>query len=132
MPTVGAADLLGARGDAGTFIVRGIGWSVIPVVATIWVNRRTPSNVRATVQSFLGQAESVGEITGGVLLGVVAQWSMLPIALTGSAGLFLLTFVIVTRSRAGRSEPAEINASPPSRTAAGLRYIQGRWSVSAA
>lgn len=91
-------------GVAGTFVVRGLGWAIIPAVASIWVNRRTPSNVRATVQSFLGQAESVGEITGGVALGAVAQWSTLPIALTGSAGLFLLTFVIVARSRAGREE----------------------------
>ena len=89
-------------GIAGTFVVRGIGWAIIPAVATIWVNRRTPSNVRATVQSFLGQAESVGEIAGGVALGAVAQWSTLAIALTGSAGLFLLTFAIVTRSPAGR------------------------------
>ena len=89
-------------GVAGTFVVRGIAWAIIPAVATIWVNRRTPSNVRATVQSFLGQAESVGEIAGGVALGAVAQWSTLPIALTGSAGLFLLTFAIVSRSTAGR------------------------------
>jgi len=91
-------------GVAGTFVVRGLGWSIIPAVATIWVNRRTPSNVRATVQSFLGQAESVGEITGGVLLGAVAQWTTLPLALTGSAGLFLLAFAIIARSRAGRVE----------------------------
>jgi len=91
-------------GVAGTFVVRGLGWAIIPAVASIWVNRRTPSGVRATVQSFLGQAESVGEITGGILLGAVAQSSTLPLALTGSAGLFLLTVVIVTRSRAGRAE----------------------------
>jgi uncharacterized membrane protein len=60
--------------------------------------------VRATVQSFLGQAESVGEIAGGVLLGAVAQWTTLPLALTGSAGLFLLAFAIIVRSRAGRAE----------------------------
>lgn len=96
-------------GVAGTFVVRGLAWAIIPAVAMIWVNRRTPSNVRATVQSFLGQAESVGEIGGGLLLGAVAQWSTLPIALTGSAGLFLLTFVIVSRSTAGRAaDPAAV------------------------
>lgn len=94
-------------GVAGTFVVRGLGWAIIPAVASIWVNRRTPSGVRATVQSFLGQAESVGEITGGILLGAVAQWSTLPLALTGSAGLFLLAFVIIGRSRAGRVERVE-------------------------
>lgn len=90
-------------GVAGAFIVGGLGWSIIPAVAAIWVNRRTPSGVRATVQSFVGQAESVGEITGGIALGVVAQSSGLSVALTGSAGLFLLTLAIVARSKAGRS-----------------------------
>jgi MFS family permease len=92
-------------GVAGTFVVRGLGWAIIPAVAAIWVNRRTTSNVRATVQSFLGQAESIGEITGGIALGVVAQASSLSVALTGSAGLFLFTLAIVARSRAGRREP---------------------------
>jgi hypothetical protein len=92
-------------GVAGTFVVRDVAWAIIPAVAAIWVNRRTPSGVRATVQSFLGQAESVGEITGGIFLGAVAQWSTLPLALTGSAGLFLLAFVIIARSRAGRLDP---------------------------
>lgn len=94
-------------GVAGTFVVRGLGWAIIPAVAAIWVNRRTPSGVRATVQSFLGQAESIGEISGGLALGAVAQWSTVPIALTGSAGLFLLTFAIVRRSRAGRRTPTD-------------------------
>jgi len=94
-------------GVAGTFVVRGVAWAIIPAVASIWVHRRTSSGVRATVHSFLGQAESVGEITGGMMLGAVAQWSTLPLALTGSAGLFLLTFVIVSRSRAGRAEQVE-------------------------
>lgn len=91
-------------GVAGAFVVRGLGWSIIPAVASIWVNRRTPSGVRATVQSFLGQAESVGEISGGIVLGAVAQWSSLPLALTGSAGLFLVAFAIIHRSPAGRAE----------------------------
>ena len=98
-PNVGA-------GVVGTFIVRGMAWVIIPTVATIWINRRTPSDVRATVHSFLGQAESIGEITGGITLGIVAQVSSLSVALTGSAGLFLMAFVIVARSRAGRAEVA--------------------------
>ena len=49
-------------GLAGTFLTRGVAFAVIPVVATMWINRRATSDVRATVQSFLGQAESVGEV----------------------------------------------------------------------
>lgn len=89
-------------GIAGTFVVRGVGWAIIPAVATIWINRRTPGSVRATVHSFLGQAESVGEIAGGIALGVVAQATSISVALTGSAGLFLLAFGIVARSRSSR------------------------------
>jgi len=99
-------------GVAGTFVVRGLGFAIIPAVAAIWVNRRTTSKVRATVQSFLGQAESIGEITGGIMLGVVAQVSTLSVALTGSAGLFLLTFVIVSRSKAGRPAESDFASAP--------------------
>ena len=64
------------------------------------------------MHSFLGQAESIGEISGGITLGIVAQVSSLSVALTGSAGLFLLAIGIVARSRAGRAEvtvqPADV------------------------
>lgn len=95
-------------GLAGTFITRGIAWSVIPVVAATWVNRRATSDVRATVQSFLGQAESIGEISGGIALGALAESAGVPWAFTCSAALFFLSALLVWRSPAGK----ELEPSP--------------------
>lgn len=92
-------------GLAGTFITRGVAWSVIPVVATTWVNQRATSDVRATVQSFLGQAESVGEIGGGIALGSLAQAAGVPLAFSVSAACFTLAGILVFRSKAGRAGP---------------------------
>jgi len=89
-------------GFAGTFLVRGVAFAVIPVVAAMWVNRRATSEVRATVQSFLGQAESVGEISGGIVLGGLAQTAGLPLAFSASATLFFLSAWLVFRSPAGK------------------------------
>lgn len=88
-------------GVVGSFMVRGLSWSVLPVVAEVWVNRQAESESRATVQSFLGQAESAGEILGGIVLGVVARQFDVPIALYGSALLFAASAVFVWRSRSG-------------------------------
>ena len=61
-----------AYGVAGALLFRSAA-SVIPVVGAVWVNRQARSEVRATLQSFLGQAGSLGEVAGGLLLGGVAQ-----------------------------------------------------------
>lgn len=85
-------------GLAAVFLARGIGMRVVPVVAAIWVNQRATSDVRATVQSFLGQAEAIGEVGGGIALGIVAQQLGLSTALVCSASLFALTVLLVRRS----------------------------------
>ncbi len=84
----------------GVFLVRGIAWAVIGAVATAWVNRRAPSEARATVNSFLGQAESIGEVNGGIALAIVAESAGIPTAFVVSAALFALTAVVVARSPA--------------------------------
>ena len=53
-------------GGAGVLLARGISFNVTRAVSVIWVNRRTTSDVRTTMHSFLSQAESAGEIVGGV------------------------------------------------------------------
>ncbi len=55
-----------------------------PLAETV-VNRQDDSSVRATVISFLGQAESLGQVIGGTALGVVAQLATVPWALSGAA-----------------------------------------------
>ncbi|MDJ0789663.1 MAG: MFS transporter [Myxococcota bacterium] len=86
-------------GLAGALLVRGIGFSVTRVVSVIWVNRRATSEVRATLQSFLAQAEYLGEIVLGISLGVVAQLAGVPLAVAIAASLLAVAGVLVVRSR---------------------------------
>ena len=58
-------------------------------VSVIWVNRRATSDVRATVQSFLAQAEYFGEISLGFGLGVLAQATSIGLAMLGSCALVI-------------------------------------------
>ena len=89
-------------GMAGALLVSGIAWPVTRTVGVIWVNRRTSSDVRATLQSFLAQAEYVGEISLGIALGILAQGAGIPVAMMGSCVLIGSAGVLVARSRAGR------------------------------
>jgi MFS family permease len=89
-------------GIVGVLFVSGIAWTVIRSVSVIWVNRRATSDVRATLQSFLTQVESTGEIIGGITLGIVAQSASITVALTCSAALLACATIVVARSRAGR------------------------------
>jgi MFS family permease len=88
-------------GMAGVLVVEGIARTVTRCVSVIWVNRRATSDVRATVQSFLAQAEYAGEILLGVGLGIVAQATSIAIAMIGSCALVAGAGVLVVRSRAG-------------------------------
>ena len=84
-------------GGAGVLLVSGIAFNVTRTVSVIWVNRRTTSDVRATVHSFLDQAECIGEISGGFALTLLAQVAGISIALLASTG------ALVARSRADRA-----------------------------
>ncbi len=86
-------------GMAGILLVTGIAEPVTRAVSIIWVNERATSEVRATVQSFLSQAEAFGEIGAGVLLGALAVAVDMSLILTLSAALFSSASVLVARSR---------------------------------
>lgn len=85
----------GVTGSAGILIVGGIGMTVTRAVGVIWVNRRATSEVRATMQSFLGQAEYFGEIMFGVSFGILAQATTITAAFTAACLLFAATGLIV-------------------------------------
>jgi DHA3 family tetracycline resistance protein-like MFS transporter len=74
------------------------------------MNRELPSHVRATVLSMLGQAEALGEVCGGPMLGVVATLRTVRAALVGAAVILLPAFPLFGRARprgdAPRIEPA--------------------------
>jgi DHA3 family tetracycline resistance protein-like MFS transporter len=46
-----------------------------PIAAT-WLNQHLPSHVRATVLSMVGQADALGQVAGGPIVGVVALRSL--------------------------------------------------------
>lgn len=80
-------------------VVQGTARNVARTVTIGWTNHFTSAANRATVHSFVGQAQSLGEISGGVVLGVVAQQVGVVEALTLSA----LTYVVVAAfARRGR------------------------------
>ncbi|MBI1813659.1 MAG: MFS transporter [Deltaproteobacteria bacterium] len=87
---------------AGVLLVSGISLTVTRCVSVIWVNRRATSDVRATVQSFLAQAEYFGEISLGIALGILAQATSIAVAMMGSCALIACAGALVVRSRAER------------------------------
>jgi len=99
-------------GSVGVLLVSGITFNITRTVSVIWVNRRTTSDVRTTVHSFLGQAESSGEIVGGVALALFAHVAGIPATLMFSAALIALTGVIVARSDADHGPAAATHAGP--------------------
>ena len=70
------------------------------------MNRRTTSEVRATLHSFLSQAESVGEIIGGLALALVARAADASVTLITAAALIALTCLLVARSRTDGPAPS--------------------------
>lgn len=86
-------------GCAGVLLVSGIALNVTRAVSVVWVNRRTPSDVRATVHSFLSQAETIGKVAGSLALAGLAQASGMSAALLASGTLFALAAAAVARSQ---------------------------------
>jgi MFS family permease len=97
-------------GGIGVVLASGITFNVTRAVSVIWVNRRTATEVRATVHSFLSQAESVGEIIGGFALAALARAGGISTTLVVSGALVGLAGLLVIRSRADR-EPTPAKPS---------------------
>lgn len=92
-------------GSVGILLVSGIAFNVTRTVSVIWVNRRTTSAVRATIGSFLDQAEAIGEICGGLALAVIAGIAGMLITILTAAAIIALTGALVALSRADRVNP---------------------------
>jgi predicted MFS family arabinose efflux permease len=89
-------------GSLGVLLAAGIAFNVTRTVSVIWVNRRTTSDVRATVHSLLSQAETIGEIAGGFALALIAREAGTSATLVTGAVLVALAGTLVARSRADR------------------------------
>ena len=71
-----------------------------------WANRDAPSEVRATVHSLMGQTTAFGELTGGLLLGALAQATSIRLVLFIAAGLWGLSALLATRGIEKRPVPS--------------------------
>jgi MFS family permease len=98
-------------GGVGVVLASGIAFNVTRTISVIWVNRRTTTEVRATMHSFLSQAESVGEIVGGAALAALARAGGISTTLVVSGALVGFAGLLVVRSRADRM-PAAITGEP--------------------
>ena len=99
--TVGAIGLAGApeevSASAAVLFVAGIALPLTRTIGTICVNQQTTAEVRATVHSFLAQAEYVGEIACGLAIALVARLAGLSSALVSCGALFAVAIVLVGR-----------------------------------
>jgi len=93
-------------GGLGVMLAVGIAFNVTRAVSVIWVNRRTTSDVRATVHSFLSQAEKIGAIVGGFGLALLAQATSIAFTLVTSGVLIAWVGAVVGRSRADSPDRA--------------------------
>jgi MFS family permease len=98
-------------GGVGVLLLNGTAATVTRPISVIWVNRRTTSDVRATVQSFLSQAESMGEFCGGVLLAALVQARGISVTLLTAGALLAVTGTTVARSRADRAPMPMLSGS---------------------
>lgn len=95
--TIAAAGAL-ALALSPWFTIALIGWAVLDVagetaysLTEAMANRHADSSVRATVVSFVGQSQAVGEVSIGLALGTVAQFVSVPFALAIAAALFAVS-----------------------------------------
>jgi DHA3 family tetracycline resistance protein-like MFS transporter len=65
-------------------------------ISSAWINKELTSKARATVLSMLGQIDAVGQILGGILMGVIANVLGLRAAMIG-VGLLLLPTLLLYR-----------------------------------
>lgn len=105
---IGSIDVLAPV--AFLYFVQGGLLDLTDPLITTWTNAFAPDRVRATVHSFVGQTRALGEIGGGVILGIVASVSGVPLALIIAGGLFIVASTVAIR---GRPEIEAALASPP-------------------
>ena len=63
-----------------------------------WMNQRLDPDVRATILSLTGQAESVGQAIGGLVIGMLANVLTVPLALLAAGGLLVPALGFIRRA----------------------------------
>lgn len=67
-------------------------------VTTAWANESTTSSARATVLSFIGQADGVGRVVGGPLLAGLAELTSIRWAILAAAALWGCAALVARRA----------------------------------
>lgn len=68
--------------------------AAVPLIEA-WTNVHATDKHRATTHSFVGQIEALGEMSGGIIFGIVATMTTVAAALGGSAVLLTLATALV-------------------------------------
>ena len=79
-----------------------------------WMNQRLDPDVRATVLSMTGQAEAVGQVSGGLLIGLLARVFSVPLALLCCGALLVPALGFIRRANryAAKQASGVMPASP--------------------
>jgi hypothetical protein len=94
----------GASGSVAVLLAAGA-LPLTRIFATIWVNRETSGEVRATVHSMLAQAEYLGAMVCGLAVAAIARFAGLPLALVACGALLAIAIALVGRAGRGRRDP---------------------------
>jgi hypothetical protein len=92
-------------------VTQGMMREVARTVTVGWTNHFTSRSNRATVHSFTGQAGSLGEICGGIVLGILAQQAGITAAITASAVVYLAAGAFTTRGRTRWTQTAALSGT---------------------
>ena len=98
---------------AGALLVKGIAFPTVRVAGTILVNRRTPSDARATVHSLLSQSENAGEIICGLALAAMASATSSTVTLMASAALVAAAGIVASAARREPQGEGSLGATQP-------------------
>ena len=63
-----------------------------------WMNNQLDMDIRATILSINAQAGALGQVSGRVLIGLLAQMFTAPLALMACAGLLLPALIFIRRA----------------------------------
>jgi len=101
-------------GLAGNFVVAVVAYWAISLARsttgplyTAWVNQHTESGVRATVFSFAGQIDALGQIVGGPIFGAIAMLLSLRAEMV-VVGLFLAPSLLLLARTTRRDAPKPV------------------------
>ena len=81
---------------------------VVGPLSTAWVNQSADARSRATVLSLEGQADALGQIAGGPVVGAIGLAVSLPAALLASAVALLPALGLYLRAVAAREKAPEV------------------------